>query len=327
MRFAAPAGDIDLPALPASAAGPDLRELLVGSEGVLGVICELDLRVREAPASRVYEGVFFEDFATGVAVLRALAQGPGGPTSRASRMSRRHACRSRSPAPETRQATTRPGLPGAARLSRKGLPGDPRLRGLEPRRRPRRGMRSPLARRAGGLPVGRSPGEAWAKGRFAAPYLRDELLDHGVMVETLETATQWSNLLRLHGDVRDAIEARCTNCGTPGLVMCHVSHLYETGASLYFTFLAAQQQGEELSPVAGGQGGRRAARSSLAAARSPTTTPSGATTRRGCSTRSGARAWPRSAALKAEVDPAAIMNPGKLLPEPAATGRPAQPAP
>ena len=74
LRFAAPEGDIELPAVPASAAGPGLRQLLVGSEGTLGVICELALRVRPAPRERVYEGVFFEDFAAGVEALRALAQ-------------------------------------------------------------------------------------------------------------------------------------------------------------------------------------------------------------------------------------------------------------
>src|SRR5207253_2043531 len=55
-----------------------------------------------------------------------------------------------------------------------------------------------LVRRAGGLPVGRSPGEAWSRSRYEGPYLRDELLTHGIMVETLETATQWSNLRSLH---------------------------------------------------------------------------------------------------------------------------------
>ena len=74
LRLAAPAGDIELPAVPASAAGPELRQLLVGSEGTLGVICELSLRVRAAPRERVYEGVFFEDFAAGRA--RRCARSP-----------------------------------------------------------------------------------------------------------------------------------------------------------------------------------------------------------------------------------------------------------
>ncbi len=103
-----------------------------------------------------------------------------------------------------------------------------------------------LARRGGGLAVGRSPGEAWRKGRFSAPYLRDELLTQGVMVETLETATRWSNVRALHRKVGTAIADALSAEGTPGLVMCHVSHLYETGASLYFTFIARQREGAEL---------------------------------------------------------------------------------
>src|SRR5271170_1754163 len=74
LRLAAPAVEIDLPAIPASAAGPGLRQLLIGSEGTLGVISELALRVRPAPQKRIYEGVFFEDFATGGAALRTLAR-------------------------------------------------------------------------------------------------------------------------------------------------------------------------------------------------------------------------------------------------------------
>ena len=83
------------------------------------------------------------------------------------------------------------------------------------------------------------------------------------MVETLETATQWSNLQRLHGAVgaRDRRSA-AAHGGTPGLVMCHVSHLYETGASLYFTFIARQREGEEIAQWRARQGGAPAGRSS-----------------------------------------------------------------
>ncbi len=100
LRLAAPAGDIELPALPASAAGPGLRQLLVGSEGTLGVIDELSLRVRPAPRERIYEGVFFEDFAAGVrGAARARPASTRCRTSRGCPTSRRRACRSRSPAP------------------------------------------------------------------------------------------------------------------------------------------------------------------------------------------------------------------------------------
>ena len=80
LRMSAPAGEIELPAYPASAAGPNLRRLVVGSEGTVGVIHELDLRVRPAPRAEQYEGVFFEDFQAGVETLRAMAQERTAPT-------------------------------------------------------------------------------------------------------------------------------------------------------------------------------------------------------------------------------------------------------
>jgi len=88
--------------------------------------------------------------------------------------------------------------------------------------------------RGGALPLGPSPGHAWSKSRFAGPHLRDDLLDRGVVVETLETATTWSNLERLYGGVRAALAGFH--------VGCHISHLYPSGASLYFTVLGRQAE-------------------------------------------------------------------------------------
>lgn len=177
----------------------------------------------------------------------------------------------------------------------------------------RRGRALQIVGAHGGLTVGRSPGEAWLKGRFSAPYLRDELLTHGVMVETLETATQWSKLAELHRGVREAIARALGERGTPGLVMCHISHVYETGASLYFTFIARQQEGDELSQW---QAAKRAAGDAIVAG-------GGTITHHHAVGRDhmpwmerevgpgGVRALH---ALKAELDPTGIMNPGKLLP-------------
>ena len=171
-----------------------------------------------------------------------------------------------------------------------------------------------IVRDGGGLPVGRSPGEAWLKGRFGAPYLRDELLTHGVMVETLETATQWSKLLRLHGAVASAIERALEAGGTPGLVMCHVSHLYETGASLYFTFLARQRDGEG-EALAQWREAKRAASDAIAL-HGGTITHHHAVGRDHApwiDAEVGERGVGALRALKGELDPAGIMNPGKLL--------------
>ncbi|MEA2207812.1 MAG: alkyldihydroxyacetonephosphate synthase [Solirubrobacteraceae bacterium] len=311
LRMTAPAGEIELPPMPASAAGPSLRQTLVGSEGTLGVITELSLRVRAAPGEQIYEGVFFEDLSAGVQALRALAQHGAAPD--VARLSDE---------PETRMSLALAGsggLKGAlgrlylgARGYRDGCLAILGFEGGQEEVGERRRRALALVRAHGGLAVGRSPGEAWRHGRFAAPYLRDELLTLGVMVETLETATQWSNLLRLHGAVSEAINRALRDGGTPGLVMCHVSHLYETGASLYFTFLARQR---EEDPIDQWLAVKRVAGDAIVAA--------GGTITHHHAVGRDHTPWMRAEvgdlglsalrALKAELDPAGVMNPGKLL--------------
>jgi alkyldihydroxyacetonephosphate synthase len=311
LKLTAPSGEIDLRALPASAAGPSVREMIVGSEGTLGTIDQLSLRVRRAPAERDYQGVFFADFHAGAQALRELAQ--------------RHL------APDVARLSdsqeTAVSLALAGRGGAKGIAGRAYLRsrgygggclailGFEGEIEevaPRRSRALKLVRAHGGLPVGRSPGQAWLRSRFAAPYLRDELLTHGVMVETLETATQWSNLLELHRVVGEAIEQALLACDTPGIVMCHVSHLYETGASLYFTFIARQLQGQE---IAQWQAVKTAASAAIVAG-GGTITHHHAVGRDHApwlEQEIGPDALRALRALKAELDPTGIMNPGKLF--------------
>ena len=159
-------------------------------------------------------------------------------------------------------------------------------------RRARRGGRRCGA--AGGLPLGRRPGESWLRSRYHGPYLRDALLDRGVMVETLETATTWTRLRELHTAVADALGGAMAARGTPALVGCHVSHVYPAGASLYFTWMARRRRAP--SSTSGARRSRpRWTRSSRTAARSPTTTPSAATTRPGWPPRWASWAWRRCA--------------------------------
>jgi alkyldihydroxyacetonephosphate synthase len=313
LRMATPSGELALPAQPASAAGPSLRQLAIGSEGTLGVISELSLRVRAAPRERIYEGVFFEDFAAGAEALRALAQQGASPD--VARLSDER---------ETRMSLALAGSGGlkgrlgrlylGARGYREGCIAIFGFEGERLQASARRERAMQIVRDGGGLPVGRSPGEAWLKGRFAAPYLRDELLTHGVMVETLETATQWSNLQRLHGAVTRAIEDALQAGGTPGFAMCHVSHLYETGASLYFTFLARQREGEG-EALAQWREAKRAASDAIVQ-HGGTITHHHAVGRDHApwmDAEVGERGVGALRALKDELDPVGIMNPGKLL--------------
>jgi alkyldihydroxyacetonephosphate synthase len=132
------------------------------------------------------------------------------------------------------------------------------------------------------------------------------------MVETLETATQWSNLIALHGQVQRAISGALAQAGTPGLVMCHVSHLYETGASLYFTFIASQREGD---PIAQWHAVKHAASEAIVAG-------GGTITHHHAVGRDHAPWMLREVgegglralrAVKQELDPTGIMNPGKLV--------------
>lgn len=308
LRLAAPAGDIDLPAMPASAAGPGLRELLVGSEGTLGVIDQLSLRVRRAPAERLYEGVFFRDFDAGIGALRTLAQEHAMPElARLSDEQETRVTLALSASGGARDALGRAYL--TARGYRGGCLAILGFEGSGEHRARRRRARS-LIRTAGGLTLGRGPGEAWLASRFAAPYLRDELLSHGVMVETLETATQWSNLARLHRRVGEAIAGELRRGAGAALVMCHVSHLYETGASLYFTFLAPRSEDE----IDRWRAVKQAAGDAIVAG-GGTITHHHAIGRDHAAwmpAEVGATGLSALRALKQALDPRAIMNPGKL---------------
>ncbi|HTA12950.1 MAG TPA: FAD-linked oxidase C-terminal domain-containing protein, partial [Solirubrobacteraceae bacterium] len=150
------------------------------------------------------------------------------------------------------------------------------------------------------------------KGRFQAPYMRDELLTHGVMVETLETACQWSALPGLHRTVGAAIEQALRAYGTPGLVMCHVSHVYESGASLYFTLIARQREGDELGQWLAV---KRAAGEAIVTGGGTITHHHGVGRDHApwMAREVGTGAVAALRALKDELDPAGIMNPGKLL--------------
>jgi alkyldihydroxyacetonephosphate synthase len=311
LRFAAPSGELDMPALPASAAGPELRELLVGSEGTLGVISEVALKVRPSPARTRYEGMFFETFEAGAQALRIAAQARAAPD--VTRLSDEH---------ETWLGLALAGRGGIKRQIGRGYL---RARGYaggclailgwegeaEDVRRRRRQTRT-LLRRHGGLALGASPGRAWAAGRFEGPYLRDDLLDRGVMVETLETATQWSLLHQLRERIEAALRTALSERGTPPLVMCHISHVYESGASLYFTFLTRQQLGLELEQW----------HSAKVAASDAIVAGGGTITHHHAVGHDHAPWLEREVggvgiaalrALKAELDPVGIMNPGKLL--------------
>lgn len=312
LRVATPEGTLTLGRGPASAAGPDLRGLLVGSEGALGIITEITLRVRRLPTTKRYEGVMFPDFTAGCEAFRALAQGRA--TADVMRLSDE-----RETAVTLAMSGPR-GVTGAAfsrYLEARGVAGGAlAILGWEgtdrDQVRDRRAASWRALKRYGAVSLGRRVGESWRSGRFHGPFLRDTLLDLGYLVETVETASDWSGLASLHasvtGALRDSLGPR------PGpYVMSHVSHVYETGASLYTTVICAADRED---PVGQWRTAKHAVSDAIVAG--------GATITHHHAVGRDHAAWLPAeigalgvdviAAVKARLDPDGIMNPGVLLP-------------
>ena len=245
VRLIAPAGELRTLETPHTAAGPALRELVVGSEGVLGVIPEVTVRVRPAPRQRRYEAWMAESFEAGAEIVRSLAQGPGLPD--VIRVS---------DAEETEVSLALSGPRGLAGSVFGGYLGLRRRRGgslivvgLEGEEESvarRRALSVRELRRGGAVYLGQAAGRSWEHGRYQGPYMRDTLMEMGAMVETLETSHTWSRLEELHAAVGTAVRDSLEGQGTPGMVFCHLSHAYPDGASLYFTFISRARHGGEI---------------------------------------------------------------------------------
>ena len=312
VRLIAPAGELETLQTPHSAAGPALREVIVGSEGVLGVIPEVTVRVRPAPAQRRYEAWMAESFEAGAEVVRRLAQGPGLPdVVRVSDEEETEGSLALS-GPRGLAGRLFAGYLGARRRARGalvvvGFEGD--AEGV----RRRRALAARALREGGAVYLGQGAGRSWERGRYQGPYLRDELMGMGAMVETLETSHTWSRLGELHAAVGSALRGALGAQGTPGLVWCHLSHAYPDGASLYFTFVARRREGAELEQW---RAVKAAACEAIVAAGGTITHHHAVGTDHApyMEAEVGAAGVDLLRALKERLDPAAVMNPGKLLP-------------
>ena len=311
VRLLAPAGEMRTLATPHTAAGPALRELVVGSEGVFGVIPEVTVRVRPKPAVQRFEAWIAESFEAGTEIVRGLAQGSGLPD--VIRVSDEE---------ETEVTLALSGPRGAAaslldrylglRRRRGGALIVVGIDGDEESVARRRALTVRGLRDGGAVYLGRAAGESWARHRFEGPYLRDTLMDMGAIVETLETSHTWSRLGPLHASIGAAIRDALERQGTPGIVFCHLSHAYADGASLYYTFVARARSGAELEQWAAA---KRAASEAIVAA-GATITHHHAVGRDHApymEAETGALGVEVLTAVKERLDPAGIMNPGKLI--------------
>jgi alkyldihydroxyacetonephosphate synthase len=311
VRLIAPAAELSTLETPHTAAGPALREVVVGSEGIFGVIPDVTVRVRPAPRQKRYEAWIAESFEAGTEIVRALAQGPGLPE--VIRVSDEE---------ETEVSLALSGPRGVAAGLFGGYLGLRRRRngsliivgfeGEEDSVARRRALSVRALHGGGAVYLGQSAGRSWEHGRYQGPYLRDTLMEMGAIVETLETSQTWSGLGALHAAVGGAIRDSLAGQGTPGLAFCHLSHAYPDGASLYFTFIARSRQGEEIEQW---QQVKRAASEAIVAA-GATITHHHAVGRDHApymGAEVGETGIEVLRAVKNQLDPTGIMNPGKIL--------------
>jgi len=295
VRALTPSGAWESRRLPASGAGPSPDRMLIGSEGVLGVITEAWVRVGERPRYRASADVLFPSFSDGAAAVRALAQSGLNPSN----------CRLLDPGEAE--------LTGAAQDGRALL-----VLGFESADHPQDG---PLARGIelacdhGGEVRGevrageRGEGEgAWRAAFLQAPYLRDTLVGAGILAETFESAITWDRLDEFVASVGD----RAREALGAGSVTCRITHAYPDGAAPYFTVLAPARRGAEVEQW-----------DEVKAAASEAVEAAGGTITHHHAVGRDHRPWydrqrpdPFAAALraaKAAVDPAGILNPGVLV--------------
>jgi alkyldihydroxyacetonephosphate synthase len=235
-RLESPAGALELPPFPASAAGPDLREVVLGSEGRLGILTEATVRATPLPHVEAFHAVFFPDFERGRQAARHIMQA-GLPLS----------LLRLSTAVETATTLALAGherLIGALErlLSLRGVGHDKcmlllGLTGRETMVKAARKEALGLARASGGVHAGQTFGHEWHKSRFRTPYLRNTLWELGYAIDTLETATDWEGVPAMLDAIEGALRPGLADVGERVHVFSHLSHLYPYGSSLYTTYL------------------------------------------------------------------------------------------
>ena len=317
-RVATPKGFWMTEATPASAAGPNLNQLVAGSEGILGVIVEATVKIHDLPERKDYRGYLFKSFAAGVEAARRInhAEIPVAMVRL-------------SDAPETYffQAFSSSGSGGlksrlrAAYLKMKGFNEAPCLM-LIGHEGPKETViwaqekTEDICKRQGALALGTGPGKRWYHGRFDSPAIRDPMMDRGLGVDTLETSTRWSNIANLHEKVSaaiaEAMAAHMPEQHARGIVMGHVSHSYPDGASLYFTFIFPRQLDREMEQW---QAIKRAASDAIVMNGGTISHHHGVGLDHvpWLAEEKGEIGFALLRATKREMDPNGVMNPGKLL--------------
>jgi alkyldihydroxyacetonephosphate synthase len=241
MRVVRPAQVVEIRALPSTSSGPSVREMILGSEGRLGVITEVSVQVHRIPEVREVIGYFFPSWEAGVGAMREISESDAHPS--VTRVS------------DARESgfsfATRKKSSGVTALGTKALLGVLKRRGWDLEQinlsfigyegsarhvAYEKTIVNAIVKKHGGIGVGKGPGALYDQKKFDTPYIRDFLLDRGAAADVSETAAPWSRLQDVYQGAVNAANAAYAELGISGWVMCHLSHSYHSGACLYFTF-------------------------------------------------------------------------------------------
>jgi alkyldihydroxyacetonephosphate synthase len=239
LRMVRPNGIVSIRPVPSASTGPSVREMILGSEGRLGVITEVTVQVHRVPEVREINGYLFPNWEAGIAAMHEISESDAHPT-----VTRVSDARESGFSFATGKEKTGfdPQKVLMAFLEKRGWD----LEGINLSFIGFEGSKSHVAyekkivarivKKHGGLGVGKGPGVLYDQKKFDTPYLRDFLLDRGAAADVSETAAPWSRLNEIHDAVYAAANEAYEQIGTPGWIMSHLSHSYHSGACLYFTF-------------------------------------------------------------------------------------------
>ncbi len=320
LHLVTPNGILKTPHVPASALGPDFNHLAAGSEGILGVISSARVRLRPVPEKKFYTGLLFHSFEEGLDAIRKILQAGLAPaTVRLSDSEETEFIFALREKKSGALGTTFENF-GFRLLGKKGFTPGKRailILGLEGTRdRVRRDWRAvrKILDPFRPFSLGENTGQAWYRHRFENPYLRDILMDYDILVDTLETSTEWENVTNLYQAGRKGIACALSELDIPGVVTVHASHAYPTGTSLYFIILAVPRRGEELESW---WAIKKSASDAIVRAGGAISHHHGIGLdhRLWLEHNIGKEGVRLLRKIKQTVDPAGILNPGKLLPE------------
>jgi alkyldihydroxyacetonephosphate synthase len=250
LRVVTPSGTLVVRPVPSTSTGPSVREMVLGSEGRLGVITEATIHVSRVPPERKILGYLFPTWADGLAAMRDIAASEAAPS----------VTRVSDPYETAFSFATRTDPTPLDRVKSKALQLFLKRKGWDLEAMclsfigyegsaghvaAQRKLTERITGRHGGLCIGTSPGELYDQKKFDTPYIRDFLLDRGAPGDVSETSAPWSELQTVYDNVMAAGRGAFHQLGVPGYLMCHLSHSYHAGACLYFTFALNPPEGHD----------------------------------------------------------------------------------